>query len=84
MYRYKSVVPPGHINRHRSLCVLHAAEKEPSPSASDYLPEPVNQKFTNRSFAYLVAISETEFEALKKTMLKIAWGRRFRQFPSGI
>ncbi|MCD2422621.1 hypothetical protein LQ567_07610 [Niabella pedocola] len=72
MYCYKLVVQPRHVNNNRSYVFLHASEKELSPSANDYLTELVNQKFTNGSFAYLVAISEAEFNELKQTMLEIA------------
>ncbi|WP_300596230.1 hypothetical protein [Niabella sp.] len=72
MYCYKLVVQPTHVNNNLSYVFLHASEKELSPSANDYLSELVNRKFTNGSFAYLIAISEDEFNELKQTVLEIA------------
>jgi len=72
MYYYKLVVQPTHINNNLSYVFLHAAEKELTSSANDYLSELVNRKFTNGSFAYLIAVSEEDFNELKQTVLEIA------------
>ncbi|MGJ7030149.1 hypothetical protein [Niabella hirudinis] len=72
MYYYKLVVQPRHVNNNLSYVFLHASEKKLSPSASDYLSDLVKRRFTNGSFAYLVAISPEDFNELKQTLLEIA------------
>ncbi|MCF3108824.1 hypothetical protein LL912_08550 [Niabella sp. CC-SYL272] len=72
MYCYKLVVQPRHVNNNLSYVFLHASQKELSPSANEYLSELISSRFTNGSFAYMVAISEETFNELKQTILELA------------
>lgn len=71
MYYYKLVVQPDHVNNNLSYVFLHAAEKNIPGSPEAYLSQLVKSRFSNGSFAYLVAISEEDYKELKQTMLEI-------------
>ncbi|WP_018628751.1 hypothetical protein [Niabella aurantiaca] len=71
MYYYKLVVQPDHINNSLSYVFLHAAEKNIPETPEQYLSQLIKSRFSNGSFAYLIAISEEDYEELKQTMLEI-------------